>query len=438
MVPARRIRALSLVVAVSSLAALYAALGQQSPVAEAQAGDERAYLPLVMRRFEGPFPKAPAGATTVPEPTADATAGATAGTTAAATAMTAPPTTAPPTTAPTTAEPGTAEPTATGGPTPAPTAAGEAVRFPRNPDAIILQIGRTDTAQTTQVFEEMNGTPWFTLYGDGRVIAGRELFDNLQPLYVGTVDEDTLQRWLQRLTHDVGFHGLGTDYHHPRAATPEVHVFLFTNAGAKRVSLRSFKQFEQLGVPETVPEAERVQALVAFVRALEAELTAGAAPPSATPFAPDCYTVLAQQMYGFEHLTSQFKPWSHSLNVRTVAQAAPTAASNYIGRVVGHRFVNGELGREIQAVVEPQWLHWFPLESRGAPFSIGGRPYVVGARQEVPGGSRFLPNEGFDTRGSFWYRRDPGSGACPGLPRPLVLGGHMDLLGWRWRLPGGG
>jgi hypothetical protein len=172
------------------------------------------------------------------------------------------------------------------------------------------------------------------------------------------------------------------------------------------------------------------------IRGIETDLTSGTVLPSATPFAPDCYTVLAQQMYGFEDLASQFDSWEHELNVRAIAEAAPTAASNYVGKVVGHRFVEGNLGLQIRDAVRPQWEFWFGAENMAAPYSIGGRPYAVGARQEVPGGSRFLPNEGFDTRGSFWYRRDPGSGACASLPRRLAPAAEADMLGWLSRLTG--
>lgn len=407
--PARLMLASAALLAACGLgAALVAGPG----AAAAAEGD--VYLPFALRGFGGPFPTAIVVTPEAPEPSPRATE---------------------PTEMPTaTLTPAGPLPTGTSTGTasaPTPTDAGPEVRFPRNPETIILQIGRTDTTQSTQVFEEMNGTPWFTLYGDGRVITGAELFDNEQRLREDRADDADIQRWLGAVVHAADIYRLQANYHHPRASTPEVHLYVYTNDGTKRVSLRSFRQFEQWGVPDDLPEADKVEALVAFVRALEAEVDS-VSPADATPFAPDCYTILSQEMYGFEHMANQFEPWEHGLNIRTVAEAAPTAASNYEGKVVGHKFVDGDLGREIEALVRPQWEYWFSDENLAAAFRIGRTPYAVGARQEVPGGSMFLPRDGFDSRGAFWYRRDPGSGSCPGLPRRLAAQDDGPTWLQRW------
>jgi len=374
----------ALVLAVSAVILAWAA----NPEPAAAAGSD-IYLPICMRSFAGPFPD-------------------------------------PPTVAPATQEPDTATPTEAVGPTeppsptplpsptPSPTPLGPPIAHAED-DTIILQIGRTSTGGPGAVWEEMNGTPWFTLYGDGRVIAGRKMNDVTKPLFEGHVDEETIQGWLGELVYGVGFLELQEDYVHGFEAKPEVHIYLDTEADKHRVSLRGFPYFERRGAPDYPEDEASLKRLTSFVRTLEASLQAELGDVVAQPFEPECFTVLAQDNRHSPILPDPPK-WEHSLSIMPIARAAPTAASNYVDRVVGHKFVDGELGASVQAYIVPIAEYWFPLENRAAEFVVGARHHTAGARKEVPGGSLFLPNNVNDGRGWFWYRRDAGSGSCPSLP----------------------
>jgi hypothetical protein len=373
------------------------------------------FMPVSVRHFDGPF--APAE-----------TAGPGAPTAAATTVPTARPTEGP-TDVP--ADTPTPPPTATDGPTPTPTLAGTAIEYNADPKQIVLQVGVTDTDEVSAVWEEMNGTPWFTVYGDGRVIAGKVLDPraNLdQELFEGRVSEYTLQVWLRALVNDIGFYGLKDDYQHSRGSKPEVHFWLQTAQypSGKRVSLRGYLMMERRGTEEFGAAADRIAALVRFGRALEAAAQGGGDANLGDPFQPVCYTILAQK-HNVEYVQGAPR-WEGKVNVGAVAMAAPTAASNYVDRVVGHYFADGTVGREMQSLIVPVARQWFPLYRRAAEFTVSGRPHGVGARQEVPGGSWFLPQMpnpggwagGVDIRRTYWYRHDTGPRCDSLFQRPLA------------------
>ncbi len=298
--------------------------------------------------------------------------------------------------------PPTDGPTATEGPLPTPTLPGAPVTYPTDPDTIVMQIGWTATDQIGEVWEEMNGTPWFTLYGDGRLIAGHTLFDRKQELFDGQVDDYRIQLWLRHLTYDVGFFTLKRVYAHPRSTKPILHFYVNTRGGYRRVSLQGFRRWETHEAPDE-PDRANVVMLAQFARSLEEYV----ADRLENPYSPTWYTILAQKVN--PKMLDTAPRWQGKVNVAAIAAAAPTAASNYVDKVVGHKFVKADLGKEVQDYVVPFADEMFPFSNRAGYFSAGGRHHSVGARQEVPGGSQFLP----DQDRSFWYRSDPGSGRPP-------------------------
>ena len=281
--------------------------------------------------------------------------------------------------------------------------------YPREPETIVLQMGWTQNNQIGEVWEEMNGTPWFTLYGDGRVIAGHELLGRDHALYQGRVTESDIQGWLRRLTYDIGFFSLRERYEHPYRPKPSMHVYVNTRGGSHRVTLAGFESWEERDV-ESEPDRHRVKQLVTLLRAIESFSAAGID----TEYEAERYTILAQ-MVQFGNLADP-PAWSGGVNVWGIATAAPTAASNYVDKVVGHRFVDAPLGKEVREIVWPLADQWFPFWNRAMEFKVAGRTHAVGARQEVPGGSPFLP----DGDRQFWYRVDPGSGTPPLSVRPAA------------------
>jgi hypothetical protein len=416
----RRIRLLLLAALPSLIAALLTLSHAPWPVSADEGG---IFLPVGVNRFAGPFEPArtamPPSATIVPEATRT-------------------PTDLPPGTP---VPPGTPSATLGAGPTPTPTLPGTAVEYDTDAKTIVLQIGVTDTDEQGAVWEEMNGTPMVTIYGDGRVIGAHMLHPNLdQNLFEGRVSDYTLQLWLRALVHEVGFYTMKDDYQHSQGSKPEVHVWLNTKAAdkGKRVSLRGFYTFERRGARDYPADEAKIKALVEVVRSIEAAVQGTGDGGATVPYTPECFTILAQKTQGF---LSNPPTWEGDVNPVAIAMAAPTAASNYIDKVVGHKFVDTATGLEVQRLVVPAAMEWFPIFKRAAEFDAGGRPHGVGARREVPGGSMFLPQMpnaggwagGVDIRRSYWYRRDAGSGSCASLPgRPLasdeIAGGSLWQL----------
>ncbi len=357
------------------------------PTADAAYSD--LYFPQLLDRHEGQYPDAPTAV---------------------------PPTETSVPTVPTAAPTGTntAGPSPTQSPPPTPTLPGAEVRYPTTPGTIVMQIGWTETDQPGEVWEEMNGTPYFTLYGDGRLVAGRKLLDRRHDLFDGHVDEYVIQSWLRRLTYDIKFFHMREEYEHHRGSKPVMHVYVCTTGGENWVRLRGFINWEEYEEPDE-PDRFRVNMLTEFVRDIE-EYSAG---HLEEPYVAEWYTVLAQRTNP-QMLPGKLPRWSGSVNVHAVAAAAPTAASNYVDKVVGHKFVSGDVGKQIDDFVTPiseaQWMFY----NLAAEFSAGGRSHAAGARREVAGGSVFLPEEKRD----FWYRSDPGSGRPPYLltePQPSLL-----------------
>lgn len=377
-------------VAISVSVAVTIALGIATAPASGAGDFGDLFFPLALSNFAGPYRQAP---TAVP-PTA-----------------TQPP---PSRTAAPTAT-GTATPTE--GPSATPTLPGEAVSHSAGAGTIILQIGWTATDQAGEVWEEMNGTPYFTLYGDGRLIAGHELLDRKQNLYVGQVEEYFIQRWLRTLKYGVDFGSLKEVYENPRGSKPIIHVYSDSGAGRNRVEIRGFRNWEDHDAPGE-PDQQRVKALAALVRDMEAHVTARLL----EPYDAEWYTILAQRTH--PQMLPDPPRWQGPVSPFAIAFAAPTAASNYVDKVVGHKFVDADLGKEVKDIVVPVADSTWVFYNRAAEFTAGGRSHAVGARQEVPGGSLFLPRDKYD----FWYRSDAGSGRPP-YPFASPIGERLE---WRY------
>lgn len=296
----------------------------------------------------------------------------------------------------------TAAPTETSGPPPTPTLPWTEVEHSTSADSIIMQIGWTETDQPGEVWEEMNGTPWLTLYGDGRLIAGHKLLGIDRKLYDEHVDEYHIQLWLRKLAHEILFFHMPGKYEHPRGAKPVMHVYVNTHGGENLVQFRGYENYERFPVPEE-PDHLRIEMLTELLRDIEAYTTE----TMRQRYDAEWYTILAQRTH--PQMLPNPPRWRHRLNVYAIATAAPTAASNYVDKVVGHKFVKADLGKEVFDYVVPVAQEWWPYFNPAAEFNANARSHAVGARQEVPGGSIFLPAE----KRSFWYRSDPGSGTPP-------------------------
>jgi hypothetical protein len=350
-----------------------------------------AFMPILMRSQEKPYPVAlTAPATNTVPPTNTAAPGE-------ATATSRLPTRTPRPT-------NTDLPTNTPGPSPTPTLSGEEVNYPTEPGTIVMQIGWTDEFAGTfsNVWEEMNGTPWLTVYGDGRIIASKGGLPNReQDLVVGHLDEHMMQLWLRGFAFDTQYFAIEKEsYSHPRNSKGRLHFYVAIAGGSKRLSVNGFRSFERYPVPDT-PEMPYTQiaAVVKLARQMETWIGGNLS----EPYVVEKYTVVVQQEKVLDP-NFPLPKWSHNLNIRSVADAAPTAASNYEDHVPGHSFQNQKTGEELRAIVLPEADTTWGSENRAALFSLGGKLFVVGVRQEVPGGSLFLPNP----LRSYWYRRDGG------------------------------
>lgn len=338
--------------------------------AQGQEGDfeARAHLPLVLNSHSGAFPTV--------RPT-EATPGAT---------YTGRPSRTPRTTAT----------SATAGPSPTATLRGEDLEYPTG-STIVIQIGWTWKDQVAPVWQEMEGTPWFTVYGDGRLIAGHKLFDRSQRLFEGRVDDHQIQLWLRALGYEVGIFSLDEAYDHPQSTKPSVHVYVRLSDGFKRVTVRGWDAWVA-GAPPSVPDSYSVKRLTEFVLGLEEQMAA----TLTEPYQADWYTICAQQTRP-EPLLPTAPQWPNQrVSIEAIADSAPLAKPSKIDRLVGHMFVGPELGRELWNVIAPEADAYFPFLYRAMQFYSQDRPIAVGARQEVFGGSPFLP----DWISEGWYRQD--------------------------------
>jgi hypothetical protein len=302
----------------------------------------------------------------------------------------------------------TRTPPPTDTPTPRPTTIGGHVGHAEGQE-IVLQVGFTDTDEAGEVWEEMNGTPWFTLYGDGRVIAQHELGDLEKKLYEGQVDEDMIQAWLQEMVYGAHIYEIPDDanlYHPAGIGKPILYVYVATTGGGgARMTIPGYRDWERHPVTDH-PYNDPIQRALTMVE----DMQTWAKEQATAPYESDSYTLIVQWAHP-ERLPNA--PSWDGPPVRHIAEAAPTAQSNYVDHVPGHKFVSGDDGRELEALVRPAWLQSWGIYNLAAEFTIGGRNYDIGLRQEVPGGSPFLS----DVRRRDWYRRDVGW--FPGAPSAL-------------------
>jgi len=292
-----------------------------------------------------------------------------------------------------TATPG---PSATPEPTPLPTRDTRRVSYPTDPAVIVLQVGQSETEQDGPAWEELNGTPYLTVYGDGRVIAARRLHAAVEVLYEARVDDAQLQAWLVPITYDVQLFTLGERYDHPDTDHFAGHVYVRfgpDDAQFKRVSIGGLRRWLQDPLP-AVPDAERVRLLAARLVALE-DFTAALD----APYAPEQHTVIAHEING----TGAAPNWPLALDIAAISNSAPLRpVEGHPHGPPGHLVVDGALGAEARRVTVADAKRDFPGFNFAARYRVGGRYYVVGARPEVPGGSLFLPRRLHEQ----WYRRD--------------------------------
>ncbi len=359
--------------ATATLAAVWTFHGGRPPAVQADtpayASDR--FIPLAMSGFSAPFPTLP----TAPAPS-----------------PTRPPPTVPPTATP------TATRTITPGPSPTPTQAGGPVEHPTDPDTIILQLGWSDTDQQGAAWEEMNGTPFFTVYGDGHAVGGTALFDWRQQLFEGSASEDEIQAWLRPLTYQAQFYTLKYRYDAPGLRTFAVHLYVRYGDGKEdyhRVSLGGFTRWLSTSV-EPGSEEERVQ----MVAQLAKDMERFARERLRTPFEPAEYTVLAHEV---NRILPAAPAWSYGLDIAAISDRAPLdPEGGNVHGPPGHERVGADVGRAVQAIVVPDAQRDFPGYNGATEYSYRGRRFVVGARQEVPGGSPFLP----DSLRRVYYRAD--------------------------------
>ncbi len=270
--------------------------------------------------------------------------------------------------------------------------------YPKDPEAVIIQVGWTDTDQPGHAWEEMNGTPFFTLFGDGRLIAGHALFDWEQPLYEGQVDEDRIQEWLRELTYDIQFFTLEDRYEHPDYTKFVTHVYVRYGRGARdfgRLSIAGFPRWLRDPLPD-MDDAEQVRQAAEFVKHLEAFATR----TLDTPFSPQRFTVLSMEVNPY--LPSPPR-WTHSLDIRAISDSAPRRyGGGYVHGPPGHLVMDTARGVEIRDIVAVDAQRDWPGLNLAAEYAYGGQRFVVGVRQEIPGESFFLPDE---VRAE-WYRED--------------------------------
>ena len=275
--------------------------------------------------------------------------------------------------------------------------------WPRDAATIVLQLGRSETSQPGEAWEEMNGTPYLTLYGDGRLIAGRYLLGFDQSLYETQLDEAQMNALLVPLHFDVDVFTLRSLNSHPRNSQFVGHLYMRFGSGDldfKRTRVTGIIRWQRDDAPpEGVPDAERVKALVDWMFGLEESLTEALE----SPYEVERYTIIAHEV-----LPSGSAPaWPLGLDVKAISDSAPLrTADGHVHGPPGHRFVDAAEGAPVrEATVREAKAHHPGQNSAAAYTTRGTRNHVVvGARPEVPGGSLFLPERVHDR----WYRDDSG------------------------------
>ncbi len=292
----------------------------------------------------------------------------------------------------------TLTPTITPTPGPSPTPTKPIVSYPDDPETIVLQVGWSDTDQPGLTWEEMNGTPYFTLYGDGRLIAGDRLFDWRQELRLGNATEAQIQDWLYNLTYEIEFFTLDDEYVHPDYSKFAIHTFVRYGKGARdyhRTTIRGFTRWLRDPLPAG-PDVDRVRQTAEFVKRLEEH----ASQELEEAYYPDRYTVLSMEVNPYLPAPPA---WEHSLDIVAVSDSAPLRwGDDYVHGPPGHLIVGSEMGLELSDAVSVDAKRDWPGLNLAAEYALGVRRFVVGIRKEVPGGSDFLP----PTLHEEWYRDD--------------------------------
>lgn len=301
---------------------------------------------------------------------------------------------------PTAAVSPTTGPSATAGPptaTPTPTPDPRRVDAPTAAGEIVLQIGRTDAEDQGIAWDEMSGTPYLTVYGDGHVIAFRRLFSYDQTLYETRVDTATVQAWLVPLVHDIDVGTLPARTNHPVESRFAAHLYVRHGPAAgdwTRVSVGGLMYWLEGELPD-LPDAARIRRLAAFVAGLEPFTRALDA-----PYAPTEYTIISHEMAG-----TVAPNWPLRLNVKKISDAAPIrTGEGYIHGPPGHLVANAATAQPVRDLTVRDARERFPAHAFVATYRTAGSPnlFAVGARPEVPGGSRWLPERTYDR----WYRKD--------------------------------
>jgi hypothetical protein len=293
---------------------------------------------------------------------------------------------------------GTNTPPATLTPPPEPTLGGGRVEYRNTPSQIVMQIGFTGSDEPDMTGEELNGTPWFTLYGDGTVIVGHEILDNEQPLYTVKVDDAQMQLWLRELVHGVRIDLFAAQpYSHPAGiGRPTLHVYLDSTELTHGVHITDFTRWEREPVLEHSHNTA-IRRLIALARNIEAwaEVTA------TDVYVPQAYTLLVRKPE-VPVLPGGQPPWT-GLDIRPIAARAPRAGAVNIGLLPGHHFTDRAEGEALRALIEPEWRRSWSVYGLSAEFRLGD-VYWIALRKEVPGQSYFLPSD----KRAQWYRRDDG------------------------------
>lgn len=304
-------------------------------------------------------------------------------------------------TVPTSSVPPTAGPTATPRP-PTPTATVTAdprqAVYPADGATIVLQIGRTDAEEQGIAWEEMSGTPYFTLYGDGRVIAFRRLFSYDQTLYETRVDAAQIQRWLVPLQFDIKLVDLpNSRYNHPDESRFAAHTYMRFGTGEndfKRVAVGGLNNWLEGDLPSD-PDAARVRLLASFVAGLEPFTKALDAPYAAAEF-----TIISHEIAG-----TGAPAWPLRLAIKKISDAAPLrTGEGYVHGPPGHLIAPAATAQPVRDLTVKDARERFPAHAFVATYKASGSPnmFAVGARPEVPGGSPWLPERTYDK----WYRKD--------------------------------
>jgi len=269
--------------------------------------------------------------------------------------------------------------------------------YPTGADDIVLQIGRTDAEDQGIAWEEMSGTPYLTVYGDGRVIAFRRLFSYDQTLYETRVDDAQIQRWLVPLHYDVRVFDLEARYNHPDESRFAAHMFMAFGTGEKdwkRVSIGGLNQWVEGDLPSD-PAAARIRALASHILGLEPFTKILDVPYAATEF-----TIISHEIAGAGAPT-----WPLRLNIKKISDAAPLrTGEGYIHGPPGHLVANAATAQPVRDLTVKDARERFPAHAFVATYKSSGSAnlFAVGARPEVPGGSRWVPERTYDK----WYRKD--------------------------------